>query len=327
MNKTRIIIPYFGEFHFLFNLFLKGVKNNDKFDFLIVTDQTLDYSTNNLEILKISFSEFCLIIYNKLNVSPKSPYKLCDYKPLYGVIFEEYLMKYDYWGYSDIDMILGDLSPLYKLILENKYDKILDLGHLSFFRNTPEINYFYKADKSIEKQYNYMLKSSRIWITDESYSNIIYGVNTILINSGFKLYSSRDLFFDTCPNYKEFVNANDKSCNNGYFKYYNDKLFFVTINQGQLVQKEFCYAHFLKRKVNLIEENNMKIVYPFHLRSIGTITQLNKSLKTNNGLTKLNNHKSFLIYQKIKNFKILFCDAFKSFEAIKILIKLFRFGL
>ena len=35
--------------------------------------------------------------------------KLCDYKPAYGLIFEDELIGYDYWGFCDTDILLGDI--------------------------------------------------------------------------------------------------------------------------------------------------------------------------------------------------------------------------
>lgn len=75
-----------------------------------------------------------------------SPYKLCDYKVMTGYLFNDYLKDYDYWGYSDADMLFGDIR---KFLPDNKleqYDKIGHLGHFTLYRNTEEINtLFYEA--------------------------------------------------------------------------------------------------------------------------------------------------------------------------------------
>eukprot|EP00527_Entomoneis_sp_CCMP2396_P005787 CAMPEP_0198152748 /NCGR_PEP_ID=MMETSP1443-20131203/61158_1 /TAXON_ID=186043 /ORGANISM="Entomoneis sp., Strain CCMP2396" /LENGTH=99 /DNA_ID=CAMNT_0043818863 /DNA_START=53 /DNA_END=349 /DNA_ORIENTATION=- len=38
------------------------------------------------------------------------PYTLVEYKPAYGAIFQDLLQDYTHWGYSDIDMVFGDLG-------------------------------------------------------------------------------------------------------------------------------------------------------------------------------------------------------------------------
>ena len=35
-------------------------------------------------------------------------YKLTDFKPAYGEIFQDYIIQYDFWGFTDIDLIYGD---------------------------------------------------------------------------------------------------------------------------------------------------------------------------------------------------------------------------
>ena len=38
--------------------------------------------------------------------------KVPELKPLYGVMFQDLLVHYTHWGWMDIDVILGDLTPL-----------------------------------------------------------------------------------------------------------------------------------------------------------------------------------------------------------------------
>ena len=38
------------------------------------------------------------------------PYILVEYKPAFGHIFAEYLKDYSHWGYSDLDVVFGDMS-------------------------------------------------------------------------------------------------------------------------------------------------------------------------------------------------------------------------
>ena len=40
------------------------------------------------------------------------PYKLCDLKPFFGRLFPEAVDGYDWWGYTDTDMLLGNLRSV-----------------------------------------------------------------------------------------------------------------------------------------------------------------------------------------------------------------------
>ena len=84
---------------------------------------------------QITFEKLKLIIQNKFDfdIALKAPYKLCDYKPAYGYLFQEYLEGYEYWGYCDVDMIFGNLKRFLPDNVIGEYDKIGHLGHLSLY--------------------------------------------------------------------------------------------------------------------------------------------------------------------------------------------------
>lgn len=323
--KVKVIIPYFGEFHPLFKIYAKGIKHNSKFDFLIITDQNIICNTpSNLSILNMSFHDFTNVVYDKLGVAPRSPYKLCDFKPFYGVIFEEYLRNYDYWSYSDIDMILGDMDLYHKLMKKNRFDKILDRGHLSFYKNLNNVNYLYKCNKDIETHYNYLLKSKRIWVIDESYSEVIFGVNTLLQAIGKNVYSSRKSFFDTSPKYIEFTNINEDKKVPGFIEYKNNKVLYISICNNKILKQEFSYAHFLKRKVRVIDSGNSYILVPISWKNINSYDECIVKLKSLDKLTPNNQYDYFLLKNKFKNLTILIGDMFFNKEPVKILFKLLK---
>ena len=99
MVKNKIcalILPYFGEFNNYFSLFLKSVEYN--------TDNENKYNyPPNVKVIKTSLDKVKNIADQKLgfSVSLEKPYKLCDYKPAYGFLFEEFIQDYEYWGHCD----------------------------------------------------------------------------------------------------------------------------------------------------------------------------------------------------------------------------------
>lgn len=89
----------------------------------------------------IKAAYFYLVIYRIC-----SAYKLCDFKPMYGVIFSDYLHQYDLGGMCDVDMIFGSLKTFLNDDILSKFDKIYQLGHLTLYRNNLEVNERYKLD-------------------------------------------------------------------------------------------------------------------------------------------------------------------------------------
>ncbi len=150
MKKAAIIIPYFGKWPEWFDLYLVSLSKNSKLDVIFYTDIPISYNgieqPSNAIFKHISFDSFCSLVSKKLNIifSPEKPYKLCDLKPFYPIIFQEELKNYDYVGWGDIDLVYGDLNAF--LLSEDfcKYDIISThcdrfSGHFCLFKNNPDL--------------------------------------------------------------------------------------------------------------------------------------------------------------------------------------------
>jgi len=83
------------------------------------------------------------------DINLNSPYKLCDFKPTYGIIFEDMLSAYQYWGYGDMDIVFGDIRKHIPLLQDEEPDIISGYhnflaGPFSLYRNTPAINNLFR---------------------------------------------------------------------------------------------------------------------------------------------------------------------------------------
>ena len=116
MNKhsVALILPYYGKFPNYFPLWLKSAGANPSFTFMIFTD--IDMSGYNIppnvQVHHMTFEDIKKMISPHLDFDfvCDTPYKLCDYRPMFGLIFEDYLSGYDFWGFCDSDVIFGDMS-------------------------------------------------------------------------------------------------------------------------------------------------------------------------------------------------------------------------
>ena len=76
------------------------------------------------------------------------PYVMVEFKPAFGHIFEKYLQGYSHWGYSDLDMVIGDLERWITPDELNDFDivtygfgdqhRLYLRGQFTFHRNDPE---------------------------------------------------------------------------------------------------------------------------------------------------------------------------------------------
>lgn len=118
MNRIALIMPHFGHFNNYFKFWLRSCCNNPKIDFLIFTDDSNAiayinaYGGANIKVFEMSLADLKQLFESKLHqtICLETPYKLCDFRALYGILFADYLKAYDFWGHCDNDLIFGNLS-------------------------------------------------------------------------------------------------------------------------------------------------------------------------------------------------------------------------
>lgn len=141
--RLLFLIPYFGRWPFWMPFFLKSCRFNPDVQWLFFTDcGTPPDAPDNVRFRDISFVDYCAKVSARLGIhfSPQSPYKLCDLKPALGYVHADELEGLEFWGFSDIDLVYGDLrgyfsAPrLQQFDLLSTHDRRIS-GHLCLLRN------------------------------------------------------------------------------------------------------------------------------------------------------------------------------------------------
>ena len=247
MEKIAILAVYYGKFPPYFELWLRSCEYNQTIDFFIVTDNKLNKLPENVKIIDIGFEDFRKLAEKKLckKVRIDYPYKLCDFKPIYGHILEDYLSDYDYWGHCDVDLIFGDLRKFFNEYEISKYDRFLHLGHLSLYRNTPECKQYYKLDGSACGNWEEVVTNPRNFLFDEW-----SGVYRIYHKNNIPMFEER-IFADISMIYKRFRLAlEDPNYNQQVFYWENGHIYRKYWIDEKSFKEEFIYIHFKKRKFN-----------------------------------------------------------------------------
>ena len=139
-----ILIPFFGDTPPWFPLFFDSIRRNPTIDFIIFTDMdTRGYVASNVHFHPMCFEEYKHMVRQRtgLRFDPNNPYKLCDLKALLGWVHYPEIKSYDFYGFSDVDLVFGDIRSFYTEDLLRKFDvfsthaHILS-GHFALFRNT-----------------------------------------------------------------------------------------------------------------------------------------------------------------------------------------------
>ena len=238
-----IFIPYFGKLPQYFEAFcnssaMEGVK------FKVFTDDTTISSIalpQNFSYEIWTFEKMQSLVENRVSAKLFSPYKLCDYKPLYGILFKEYLEECSYWGHCDIDVIMGDIVGWLDSIDYTKYDRVGRYGHFTLYKSD-----FYHNSLPLQKideapliaRWDFVKKTAYPCNFDEIGMNIIYR------NRGLKFYEDIP-FLGSTIDFKHLHSVLFRDKDQVWIRE-NNKVYSLTYDNNNNVHRtEYAYMHFM----------------------------------------------------------------------------------
>ena len=155
MKKIVMLMPHFGVWPAWIDIYLETCRHNPTVDWLFFTDcERPENQPPNVRFVRMRFREFQARAARKLAVDlpPHEVRKLCDYRPMFGLLFEDELSGYDFYGFGDVDVVYGDIR---KHVTEAMLDApdVLSFhtgmisGHFSLFRCCDRVkNLFRRID-------------------------------------------------------------------------------------------------------------------------------------------------------------------------------------
>ena len=246
-HSVKILCCYYGKLPEWIDYWLLSCSYNPTFDFLFVSDSVYSGSApDNVTFLNMSLDElkerFSSVLGFKAAID--NPYKLCDYRPIYGLAFQDYLTDYDFWGHCDLDIIFGNLSAFITDSLLDKYDRIGQLGHLMLYRNNSFMNHMF-TNKGGAFSYNKVFHDPDHYGFDE-----ITGMNMILLNQSVPSYklpivdAQRYLTRVSC-----FPNTPDEE-----FYCWRDGEILRVYNHNGIKTDAYAYLHFQRKHPRISDE-------------------------------------------------------------------------
>lgn len=242
--KICVISVYFGRLPLYINLWLKSCSYNKTVNFMLVTDQKLASVPSNVFIVNSDLKSFKNLAEKKIGCSIRleTPYKCCDYKPMYGLILEDYLLDYDFWGHCDIDLIFGDIRKFVTEQVLSDYRKIYHLGHLSIYRNDAQTKMAFKLSGSLRCSWLDVIHTDKICVFDEE-----YGIDRIFKKNGLPIYDSYD-FVDIDPNIDRMCCIMQPNYRYQIFTFEEGHCYRYYSNGTDVVHREeFVYIHMQRR--------------------------------------------------------------------------------
>lgn len=258
LPRIRVMAVYFGKLPAWLGLWLASCERNPDIDFLLVTDGEVETLPENVAVLSETLDGVRRRLERSLGVPVclSRPYKLCDYKPFLGLAFADELAGYDYWGFSDLDLVLGDLETFFTKEGLERYDKFLPLGHLFLFRNASEVNERVLLPVGGRELWRSVVGSESNQAFDE------VGINAIYAEHGFPAYMGHPMADITIAQRRftlgfEFVLRDGRYETRPFKRYrnYRRQVFYwrdghtgrFALDHGRDIDEEFLYLHFQKR--------------------------------------------------------------------------------
>lgn len=123
--SIALLVCHFGPYPWYLPYFIHSCKFNPTVDFYIITDnlETIPNKPSNVKIVSQTLDTFKENIFNKLGFklsNLNNNNKLADFKPAYGFLFPEITIAYAFWGYTELDVVFGNIRDFITVeILEN----------------------------------------------------------------------------------------------------------------------------------------------------------------------------------------------------------------
>lgn len=247
MPKITLIAVYIGALPSWISLWLKTCENNSEIQFMLITDrpESVDYRPDNVRIIGMTISELKGRFSESIgmNVSLETAYKICDYRPAFGLAFREELKDAEFWGYVDLDVFWGDICKFLPLSDIDSYDCLYHRGHLSIYRNSEYINNLFRLPHPTIRAKDVFSNPKSFWFDETA------GIYQIVQHYGVSQYINNDAVGDLLPGTLR-MRLNHKNFNRDHqvFMIEKGRALQLYEEDKEYFKREFMYFHFQKRE-------------------------------------------------------------------------------
>jgi hypothetical protein len=243
--SIRLIVPFFGDPPKIIDLFLRSCEQNPTVNWLLISDHHFepDELPRNVSARHRTFDDIKAAIERTLGIRPAltTAYKLCDFRPAFGVLFADEIEGFDFWGHCDLDVIFGDIRRFVTEEVLRQHSKVLINGHFSLYKNTPDANQYYQL-QAPGVDYRRVFTSPESTAFDE-----FGGIKKLLEHHGVPIYRDDGAIADIDPAIFRFTVAYMPNHRHQCFFWESGRLFKAFWNGTMVVRQEYMYIHLQKR--------------------------------------------------------------------------------
>lgn len=245
--RACVIVPYFGRLPSWFPFWLRSCEANTLLRWIILTDdpRTWPMLPPNVIVEPYTLEEIRRTLQSILgdDISLPNAYKLCDYRPLYGIVFQDLIGDSPFWGFGDVDVFFGDLTSALPDVGNSTYVRILQRGHLSLVANTEMGRNLWKLEHP-EVDFKRIARDPRPLAFDEW-----GGLSKIVAHHGLEYWHS-EIVADLNPMSGRLECISARNWAVQAFYWHRGRAFQAYVSEsGEVDTKEWGYIHFQKRRL------------------------------------------------------------------------------
>jgi hypothetical protein len=244
-HSICLFIPYFGKPPGYMPIFLKSCLWNPTIQWFIHSDADWSHLSipSNVRIIPATLGAIAELAEKTLECKVSLPraYKLCDLRPMYGLLFADLAKGFDFWGHCDLDLIFGDVRAFIPTEALETSLRIFENGHLSIYRNNEAgCNAFRLSTNDIN--YRDILADPVYRVFDEN------GINRIFLQHNLPTYRHFRASATIGPQHQDFCVWGERSnIRPRVYVWRKGKTFREFYENGEFKREEFAYVHIMRR--------------------------------------------------------------------------------
>ena len=245
-HRACIIAVYLGKFPGWFSVWLRSCEMNPGFDFLLLTDRPNDlpFRPANLRVeqttLKQLKDRFSAAV--GFEVALNYAFKICDFRPVFGLAFADLLKNNDFWGHTDLDLYFGNLAAFITDEMLDKYVRLYHRGHMSLYRNDGDGNSLYRLPHPTVDYRQVFLNE------DYCYFDEYLGIEKLMSHNKVPEFENNYAFADIVPRSPDFrLTRKELNHPRQAFLFEDGRMQQVFLQDGEIRRRDFMYVHLQKR--------------------------------------------------------------------------------
>lgn len=265
-----LVVLYFGKLPNTFPLWMETCRYNQEVDFFVITDDVSKYKNipDNVKIIFEDERDFERRCHDKLGIDcdiSGRPYKTCDYRPVFNLLYDDILNRYEYFGQCELDMLFGRIGDFIDEHILKAYKKVFNYGHLTIYKN--DLFLFNNLDHVFGggMTYRQLLEKKELCNSDENFNP--YSINLLYDSLEEPIYEDANVYIaDIAQDHYQLRQVHHygrkirKDRNIHQIFYWNKgNLYCYKAKNNKILRKKCIYIHLQKRTMkNCVNYNDME---------------------------------------------------------------------